>query len=62
MSLINSSVVYAVYDRTNQGKGVKPVALHLSEKGAADAVESLRKGLSEPAKKLIQYEPFDLKP
>lgn len=50
--------VYDVYDKTNFGKGNKPVSLHVTEYGAMSRVEERQKDLSEPAKKLVYYEEF----
>ena len=54
--------VYAVYDRINSGKGIKPVSLHYSEKGADEFVAERRKGLEPHVAKYIYQELFEIKP
>lgn len=52
------NVVFAVYDKTMSGKGIKPISLHRSEQGAKDVVAAKQATLSEHARKLVFYEPF----
>lgn len=62
MSENQAPFVYAVYDRTNSGKGIKPVSLHYSEKGADEFVAERRKGLEPHVAKYIYQERFEIKP
>jgi hypothetical protein len=60
---VEQSIVYAVFDLTDQGQGSrKHISLHRSEEGAAAVVTARREGHSEKGKNLIYFETMDVLP